>query len=156
MALPPRPAPMAVKNSLRRFLRVDPLEDRTVPAAWLVQFDSLAGDYRETQLADATQRFANAGLTDQGLQVREHSGTSGIVIIGSPDGLTETGLEQMLAKAVRARAKGNRNPLSRGRFGLPLPLHWLSPGDLLLVRLRRRRGLVRETSIYVLTKPADN
>jgi 2-polyprenyl-3-methyl-5-hydroxy-6-metoxy-1,4-benzoquinol methylase len=62
---------------------------------------------------------------------------------------------RMLAKAVRERAQGKRNPLSRERFGLPLPLHWLSPGDLLLVRLRRRRGLVRETSIYVLTKPAD-
>ena len=63
---------------------------------------------------------------------------------------------QMLARAVRARVGGKRNPLSKERFNLPLPVFWQSPVDIVLVAVRGRGGMMRETSIYVLTKPAEN
>jgi SAM-dependent methyltransferase len=58
-----------------------------------------------------------------------------------------------LARALRRRAKGERSTLSRERLALPLPVFWLSPVDIVLLRLRGRRGMLRETSIYVLVKP---
>ncbi len=63
---------------------------------------------------------------------------------------------RVLARAVMARAKGKRNSMSGERFALPLPVHWLSPSDMLLFRLHGKRGMLRETSIYVLTRPADS
>lgn len=60
-----------------------------------------------------------------------------------------------LFTALVARARGKREPLSDERFALPLPIFWLSPLDLLLIAARRRRRMLGETAIYVLTKPAD-
>jgi 2-polyprenyl-3-methyl-5-hydroxy-6-metoxy-1,4-benzoquinol methylase len=59
-----------------------------------------------------------------------------------------------LVKALWARARGTRNPFSRERYALPLPTFWLSPVDVVLLRLRGRRAMLRETAIYVLVKPA--
>jgi SAM-dependent methyltransferase len=58
-----------------------------------------------------------------------------------------------LARALYARARGKRSPLSDERLALPLPIFWLSPLDVLLVVARRRRRMLGETAIYVLTKP---
>ena len=58
-----------------------------------------------------------------------------------------------IAGALNARARGKREALSDERLALPVPMHWLSPLDLLLVAFRRRRRMLGETSIYVLTKP---
>ncbi|MFL6137461.1 MAG: class I SAM-dependent methyltransferase [Frankiaceae bacterium] len=60
-----------------------------------------------------------------------------------------------LVEAVRKRAEGQGNQLAVGRVRLPLPLTWQSPLDILITRLRGRRGMLRETSIYVLRRPAD-
>jgi 2-polyprenyl-3-methyl-5-hydroxy-6-metoxy-1,4-benzoquinol methylase len=62
---------------------------------------------------------------------------------------------QMLYKAVRARAGGERNQLGQGRVALPLPVFWQSPLDILVGAARGRTGMLRETSIYVLTRPAE-
>ena len=58
-----------------------------------------------------------------------------------------------LAKALYARARGKRSELSDERLALPLPIFWLSPLDVLLVAGRRRRRMLGETAVYVLTKP---
>ena len=60
-----------------------------------------------------------------------------------------------LAAALYARARGKREPLSDERLALPLPIFWLSPLDLMLIASRRRRRMLGETGIYILTKPAD-
>jgi SAM-dependent methyltransferase len=59
-----------------------------------------------------------------------------------------------LVKALFSRARGKREPLSDERLALPLPIFWLSPLDLLLIAARRRRRMLGETAIYVLTRPA--
>lgn len=61
-----------------------------------------------------------------------------------------------LWRALKDRARGKRNPLTNERFALPLPAFWLSPLDVLIVALRGRRGMLRETAIYVLTRPEDS
>ena len=61
-----------------------------------------------------------------------------------------------LAAALYARARGKREPLSDERWALPLPIFWLSPLDLMLIASRRRRRMLGETGIYVLTKPLDD
>ena len=58
-----------------------------------------------------------------------------------------------LAKALKARTRGQRDPRSDTKLGLTVPNYWLSPLDVLLVFARRRRRMLGETSIYVLTKP---
>jgi SAM-dependent methyltransferase len=58
-------------------------------------------------------------------------------------------------RAARARLRGQRAVPRRGRLGLPLPAHWLSPADIVLHRTRGRRGMLGETSVYVLRRPAE-
>jgi 2-polyprenyl-3-methyl-5-hydroxy-6-metoxy-1,4-benzoquinol methylase len=58
-------------------------------------------------------------------------------------------------QAAWERGKGHYDRLSGERYALALPPRWLSPLDVLLVRLRGRRRLLGETSIYVLAKPAE-
>jgi len=58
-------------------------------------------------------------------------------------------------RAARARARGERAVPRRGRLDLPLPGHWLSPADVVLHRARGRRGMLGETAIYVLRRPAE-
>lgn len=58
-------------------------------------------------------------------------------------------------RAARARLRGHRSVPRRGRLNLPLPAHWLSPGDVVLHRARGRRGMLGETSIYVLRRPPE-
>ena len=61
-----------------------------------------------------------------------------------------------LAKALKARTRGQRDPRSDTKLGLTVPNYWLSPLDVLLVFARRRRRMLGETSIYVLTKPESD
>jgi len=63
-------------------------------------------------------------------------------------------LRQLLGAAV-ARARGQRANPRRGRLNLPLPGHWLAPVDVILHRVRGRRGMLRETSVYILQRPVD-
>lgn len=58
-------------------------------------------------------------------------------------------------RAVRARARGQRSVPPRGRLKLPLSPHWLSPSDIVALRTRGRRGMLKETSIYVLRRPEE-
>jgi DUF1365 family protein len=58
-----------------------------------------------------------------------------------------------LRAAIRARMRGERDPLSETKWALTVPKYWLSPLDVLLVFARRRRRMLGETSVYVLTKP---
>jgi 2-polyprenyl-3-methyl-5-hydroxy-6-metoxy-1,4-benzoquinol methylase len=61
----------------------------------------------------------------------------------------------VLLRAWAARTfKGRTNSLSSGeRLALRTPTFWLSPIDAVLMRARGRRGMLGETSIYVLVKP---
>jgi len=61
-----------------------------------------------------------------------------------------------LLSAVVARARGERAAPRRGRLNLPLPGHWLAPMDVLLHTLRGRRGMLGETSVYVLRRPDES
>ena len=62
---------------------------------------------------------------------------------------------KQLYRALVARARGKQEPLSDERLALTVPMFWLSPLDILIVALRRRRRMLGETGIYVLTKPAE-
>lgn len=75
----------------------------------------------------------------------------------SPTNLRQITRESFRAwrKAIRARMRGGQDPMSETRWALKVPNYWLSPLDVLLVFARRRRRLMGETSIYVLTKPAQ-
>jgi len=59
------------------------------------------------------------------------------------------------ARAVRGRARGQRSMPPRSRLSLPLPNHWLAPTDVVLHALRGRRGMLRETSVYILRRPNE-
>ena len=58
-----------------------------------------------------------------------------------------------LVKGIVAHARGQRDATSEERWALPVPVYWLSPLDVLLVAFRRRRRMLGETAIYVLTRP---
>lgn len=62
---------------------------------------------------------------------------------------------QALVKAVRERRHGKRSRIPKGRLSLPLSSHWQSPLDVLITAVRGYT-MAHETSIYVLTKPADD
>lgn len=65
-----------------------------------------------------------------------------------------TSVRDFLA-AVRARKAGEKNPVATGRWRLPLPPRWLSPLDLLTLRLRGKHGMMGENAIYVLKRPTS-
>jgi hypothetical protein len=74
---PPAPRPR---------LRVENLEDRTVPAAgeWLLRLEGLAGTTREEQMQAAAALIEAAHVTDVDIEVVDHATLDGNIVVEAP------------------------------------------------------------------------
>lgn len=152
------PAPQALLASARELLRPggklvlttpNPYAPRRVRAGALgltwenVDHIHYAFPSGMVEMADRTglvlTRFGTVGWPGQG---------------GGPRLMAES--VQVWVQAVARRARGTRATPRRGRFNLPLPVHWLAPMDVLLHSLRGRGRMLGETSVYVLRRTDES
>src|SRR4051794_27805745 len=65
------------------------LEDRTLPSGgeWLVRLQGLPGDTTAAQMQAAQDLLHAARLLDQDLQVVDHTGLDGNVVVAAPEGV---------------------------------------------------------------------
>src|SRR4051812_26695396 len=76
-----RPAKRSRKAAARAFW--EHLESRILLSAgeWLVKFNGVPGNTRDVQVAYLTSLFHDAGLDSKGINVHEHVGVDGVVIV---------------------------------------------------------------------------
>src|SRR5262245_45762318 len=89
----------AIRNtSARSCLRVESLEDRAMPSGveWLVRIQGLPGDTTAEQMEAARQLFEAARLEEADIEVVDHAGPDGFIVVETPEETPQEIVEQEL------------------------------------------------------------